>query len=420
MTTRKISLKQLAQTSANENDTLKWDGSSWVAAAPAVSTGTGVTDGDKGDISVSGTGTVWTIDPGAVTLEKMANLAATSLIGNATGSVAAPIALTGTQVTALLDAFAGTTKGLVPAPVTSSGKFLRDDGTWAEVSVVGVTDGDKGDITVSGSGATWTIDPNTVTLAKLAQVSTATFLGRTTAATGNVESLTAAQATALLSTFTTTTKGLVPSPTTSSGKFLKDDGTWDTAGGASSNQPSWLVSATSTGSPQTLTLPENGLTAQDVMVTIGGLVQDPADYTVVGTTLTLTALDSGVAIMARRLMVPYSLAVTPYSIPFGFGTGPSASEILLIHVFAEAISLPANFAGFVRYVGTNPTGSYVLTLKKNGTSIGTLTIGTDGTVTGSTTGAVTFAVGDALTVTAPASTDATLANCGFTLKGART
>ena len=72
-----------------------------------------------------------------------------------------------------------------------------------------LSDGDKGDITVSGG--IWTIDNNAVSNAKLDQVSTATFKGRTTAGTWNVEDLTATQATALLNEATTSLKGLMSS-----------------------------------------------------------------------------------------------------------------------------------------------------------------------------------------------------------------
>jgi hypothetical protein len=57
----------------------------------------------------------------------------------------------------------------------------------------GVSDGDKGDITVSASGATWTIDNDVVTYAKMQNVSAEDkILGRITASAGNVEELTAA------------------------------------------------------------------------------------------------------------------------------------------------------------------------------------------------------------------------------------
>jgi hypothetical protein len=71
-----------------------------------------------------------------------------------------------------------------------------------------VSDGDKGDITVSGSGATWTIDNDAVTtakilnsnvtLAKVENISTSTILGRVTASTGVTEQLTATQVRTLL------------------------------------------------------------------------------------------------------------------------------------------------------------------------------------------------------------------------------
>lgn len=61
----------------------------------------------------------------------------------------------------------------------------------AVVAGSGVSDGDKGDITVSGTGATWTIDNLAVTYAKIQNVSaTARILGRNTAGAGSIEELT--------------------------------------------------------------------------------------------------------------------------------------------------------------------------------------------------------------------------------------
>jgi hypothetical protein len=96
-----------------------------------------------------------------------------------------------------------------------------------------------GDVTISNAGVT-AIGPNKVTLAMMAQIDTARFLGRTTASTGNVESLTVTQATALLNNFVGDsgaggTKGLVPAPAAGDAaalKFLKADGTWATPTGA--------------------------------------------------------------------------------------------------------------------------------------------------------------------------------------------
>lgn len=102
---------------------------------------------------------------------------------------------------------------------------------WAAAASGGVTDGDKGDITVTSSGSVWTIDLGVVTNAKLANVSTATFKGRTTAGTGSPEDLTAAQATALLDAFTSSLKGLVPASGGGTTNFLRADGTWAAAGG---------------------------------------------------------------------------------------------------------------------------------------------------------------------------------------------
>ena len=56
----------------------------------------------------------------------------------------------------------------------------------------GVSDGDKGDIVVSGGGTVYTIDNQVVTPAKMTHIATDSFLGRDTSGTGVVEVLSAA------------------------------------------------------------------------------------------------------------------------------------------------------------------------------------------------------------------------------------
>jgi hypothetical protein len=113
---------------------------------------------------------------------------------------------------------------------TSAGRALLDD---ASASDQRTTLGLGALATLSTVGTT-EITNSSVTNAKLASVSTATFKGRVTAGTGPVEDLTSAQATSLLADFIGDsgaggTKGLVPAPSIGdAAKFLAGSGLWTT------------------------------------------------------------------------------------------------------------------------------------------------------------------------------------------------
>ena len=64
----------------------------------------------------------------------MTAITANSIIGNNTGSSATPLALTATQVTAMLNVFSSILNGLVPLSGGGTTNFLRADGTWAAPS----------------------------------------------------------------------------------------------------------------------------------------------------------------------------------------------------------------------------------------------------------------------------------------------
>jgi hypothetical protein len=68
--------------------------------------------------------------------------------------------------------------------VTITADTATDTITIAAAGSGGITDGNKGDITVSGGGTTWDVNASAITLAKMANLAQDQFIGRTTASTG--------------------------------------------------------------------------------------------------------------------------------------------------------------------------------------------------------------------------------------------
>lgn len=184
--------------------------------------------------------------------------------------------------------------------------FLRVNATGDDLEWVtgggGVTDGDKGDVTVSGSGATWTIKNDAVTNAKLANVATGTLKGRATAGTGDPEDLTGTQATALLDVFSSGAKGLAPASGGGTANFLRADGTWAAPSGGGTITESIIVAASdettalTTGSAKvtfrmpyafTLTAVRASLTTAQTSGTIFTVDINEAGTTVLSTKLTI-------------------------------------------------------------------------------------------------------------------------------------
>jgi len=118
-----------------------------------------------------------------------------------------------------------------------------------------------------------------------------------------------------------------------------------------------------------------------------------------------------------RELTEDDLPSLPFTLPVYVPGTYTAAQLLAPVSPTFACSIPADLAGTtVAVKGANPTASAVISLEKNGTEFGTITIATDGTATlASTSGATFNGTTDYLDIFAPASADTTLAGVSINL-----
>lgn len=409
-----------------------------------------------------------TIVAKAVTLAKMADLAANSIIGNNTGSPATPIALSPSQVVALLGAEVTSNKGVasgyasldgsgkvptsqLPAavagamsfqavwnastnsPALSSGTgtpgYFYIVGTAGTTSLDGISQWNVGDLLVFENSVWNKIDGNpteVISVAGLVGAITAAALKTALAiAAGDVSGLaaiaTSGSASDLASGAVPVARlpvmgasgaghaaGAVPDPGSSAGttRFLCEDATFKAVAGASGG------TVTSVG----LTMPSDFSVSGSPVTGSGTLAVTAANQS--ANTVKAGPTSGAAAAPTYRALVAADIPALRFHIKTFFpGAQSSASQLMLRDHAAIAATIPTS--GNKASAKTAATGSTVLTIKQNGSSVGTITFAASGTSgTFSIGSPVSLAIDDILTIEGPATADATLADISITLAAA--
>lgn len=118
----------------------------------------------------------------------------------------------------------------------------------------------------------------------------------------------------------------------------------------------------------------------------------------------------------------YAPIAQPFDMHAFYPGIPTASAKVIRVPIARAVTFAANFSGSYFAASANATATTVFDVQKNGSSIGSVSIASSGTTATFTTTSGTsksFAAGDVLSIIAPGTADATLADVGFVLVGSR-
>jgi hypothetical protein len=116
----------------------------------------------------------------------------------------------------------------------------------------------------------------------------------------------------------------------------------------------------------------------------------------------------------------YAPLVQPYLVG-GFSPGvPTASQIVCFHTFTIPVGFVASLTGAKGKAKTAATAQTDFDIQKNGASFGTMRFAASATTaTFIAASSSSFVAGDDITVIAPTTPDATLADITLTLQGTR-
>lgn len=110
---------------------------------------------------------------------------------------------------------------------------------------------------------------------------------------------------------------------------------------------------------------------------------------------------------------------TSYDVGGNYTGSPSASAVLMRFPFVRNVKFPTNLQNSRMIANVAATAETVFSIQKNGVEVFTATFAISGTVATFSGSETTFGVDDILTVVAPGSPDASLADLGWCFAGDR-